>query len=79
MSKVNVSRNFNRHYVAEYMPDNRSFVGLLASAECAFESFAPLLDVDRQVENPERVAVDTGFITPDSVDSAGEHARDVFV
>jgi len=65
--------------VAEYMPDNCPLVRLLTATECAFESFASLLDVDRQVKYSERVAVNAGLITPDSVDSAREHARYVFV
>tara|TARA_Y100000310_G_scaffold338188_1_gene427150 strand:- start:542 stop:763 length:222 start_codon:yes stop_codon:yes gene_type:complete len=65
--------------MAEDMADNRSFVGLLTSAECAFVSFIALLYVDWQVENSEGVAVDTGLVTPDSVDPAREHARDVLV
>ena len=79
MSQVNVSRNLNGHYVAEYVTNNRPLIGLLTGTECAFESFVPLLDVDRQVKNPEGVDVDAGFITPDSVDPAWEHARDVFI
>ena len=65
--------------MAEYVPDNRSFVRLLTTTECAFESLASLLDVDRQVKNSEWVTVNAGFITPDSVDAAWEHAGYVFV
>ena len=79
MSQVNLACDFNRDYMAEYVTDNRSLVGFLARAECAFVSFVALLDVDRQVKNPERVIIDAGLVTPDGVDAARKHARDVFI